>query len=138
MCWVYMCFSLYNRWGWGRALPKQLIGQPPPRPLGMPVFLVPHFIETTPRLRIRKPAGENICREIVHSTRANTRDFTRFAIHVNFLVGVRRRFYNDANLFRYFSRIICDMIRRRRLHGERSLGCGIYIDIYIYTPTIIK
>ena len=110
----------------GTALPQQFIRQPPPRPLGMPVFLVPHFIETPPCLRIGKSSGANIGREIIHSTRANTRDFTRLSIHVDFLIRDRGRFYNDAEFARHFSRIIRYGIR---LHHAR----GVYIYIlYIH------
>ena len=111
-----------------RRLPQQLIRQPPVRPFNMPVFLVPHFIETPPRLRIGESAGANIGWEIVHSTRTNTRDFTRLSIHVDFLVWVRGLFYNDTYLFRHFS---CIIRYRICLHGMRA-------GYILYTPRIIK
>ena len=118
MFWVYIC------------LPEQLIGQPPPRPFDMPVFLMSHFIETSSRLRIGKSTSANICREVIHSTRANTRDITRLSEYIYFLIRVHWWFYNDTDLFRYFSRIICYMIGCGH-YGVCAPGAGIY-NIYAY------
>jgi hypothetical protein len=104
------------------ALPQQLICQPSICPLLMSVLLVPYFIETTPRFRKCESSCTNICRIIVHSTRANTCDFMRPSIDINFLFWVSWRFYGDTYLFRHFPRIIRDRIC---LHNE-------YKCIYTY------
>jgi len=85
----------------------------------MTVAFVTHFVETTPGFCVSESSFANIGGKIVHTGRADTGDFTRLAIYVDFLFWVCGWFHYDADFLRHFPRIIRDAIL---LHG-----CVVYM-----------
>ena len=78
----------------------------------MPVFLVPHAIQSPPRLRVRPAKFLGKRREIVHASRPYTHQFVSTLVkHIDFLVFLRRRFHLYTIFFRLAIGILGDVIR---------------------------
>jgi hypothetical protein len=90
----------------GSLLPKQLIRQPSVRPLDMSVFLMSLFIQFPSGSRKCFALLLDICRIIIHSKRAHTRNTLIIAKNIYFLVGSCRWFDTNSNFPSLFSCIV--------------------------------